>query len=99
MAAHAPESTESQGFVFDHPGITSILATIVLAVGFVYAVYAGGTSGDHKPGAHGVASGAHGVASGAPGASSGAHGVASGAPGAASGAPAASASAAAPAAH
>lgn len=85
MAAHAPESTESQGFVFDHPGITSILATIVLAVGFVYAVYAGGTSGDHKPGAHGVASGAHGVASGAPGA--------------ASGAPAASASAAAPAAH
>lgn len=58
MAAHAPESTESQGFVFDHPGITSILATIVLAVGFVYAVYAGGTSGDHKPGAHGAASGA-----------------------------------------
>jgi hypothetical protein len=58
MAAHAPESTESQGFVFDHPGITSILVTIVLAVGFIYAVYAGGTSGDHKPGAHGAASGA-----------------------------------------
>lgn len=58
MAAHAPESTESQGFIFDHPGITSILATIVLAVGFIYAVYAGGTSGHHEKGAHGAASGA-----------------------------------------
>jgi hypothetical protein len=57
MAAHAPQATESHGFFLDHPGLTATIVTIVLAVGFIYAVYAGGTGGHHEGGAHGAASG------------------------------------------
>lgn len=45
--AHAPEPSKSElGFVYRHPGIISAIVAIVIAVGFVAALY---VSADSHP--------------------------------------------------